>query len=52
VKFTKHKYIKHKQTCPKKCEFICRFQYPKPPMKNTKILSPLDEKIVLEVFVK
>ncbi len=23
---------------------ICRFQYPKPPMRCTKILSPLNEK--------
>jgi hypothetical protein len=33
----------HKRTCRKKCQPICHFQYPKPPMKHTKILLPLDE---------
>lgn len=26
----------HKQTCQKKCKPICRFQYSKPLMRNTK----------------
>ncbi len=33
----------HKRTCRKKIQLICQFQYPKPPMKQTKILFPLDE---------
>jgi len=28
---------------PEKDQPICRFQYPKPPMKDTKILLPLNE---------
>jgi hypothetical protein len=30
----------HKRTCKKKTQQIYRFQYPKPPMKHTKILLP------------
>jgi len=33
----------HKRTCRKKSQLICRFQYPKSPMKHTKILLLLDE---------
>jgi hypothetical protein len=33
----------HKITCKNKCQPICQFQYPKPPIKHTKILLPLDE---------
>ncbi len=32
-----------KKTWRKKCQPICQFQYPKPPMKHTKVLSLLDE---------
>ena len=33
---------RHSHTCRKKSKNICRFNYPQPPMKSTKILYPLD----------
>jgi hypothetical protein len=33
----------HKKKCRKKRQAICQFQYPKPPMKHTKILFPINE---------
>ena len=32
----------HSQTCRKKSKAECRFSFPQPPMKSTKILYPLD----------
>jgi hypothetical protein len=47
----------HKQTCRKKGKAVCRFHFPKPPMKKTKILLPLQEcdrgsyqKVVVGIF--
>jgi hypothetical protein len=34
---------KHRQTCRKKNQDVCRFHYPLPPMPCTKILQPLKE---------
>ncbi len=42
MKFVICKYINIKEHV-KKCQPICRFQYPKPPMKHKKILLLLDE---------
>ena len=33
---------RHSHTCRKKSKAICRFNYPQPPMRLTKILYPLD----------
>ncbi len=41
--FVIYKYINIKEHAKKKNQPICRFQYPKPPMKYTKILLALDE---------
>ena len=32
----------HSHTCRKKSKSVCRFNYPQPPMRSTKILYPLD----------
>ena len=34
---------RHSDTCRKKSKSVCRFNYPQPPMRSTKILYPLDE---------
>ena len=34
---------RHSHTCRKKSKSVCRFNYPQPPMRSTKILYPLDE---------
>ena len=33
---------RHSHTCQKKSKSVCRFNYPQPPMRSTKILYPLD----------
>ena len=33
---------RHSHTCRKKSKSVCRFNYPQPPMRSTKILYPLD----------
>ena len=33
---------RHSHTCRKKSKSVCRFNYPQPPMRTTKILYPLD----------
>ena len=33
---------RHSHTCRKKTKSVCRFNYPQPPMRTTKILYPLD----------
>ena len=33
---------RHSHTCRKKSKNVCRFNYPQPPMRSTKILYPLD----------
>ena len=33
----------HMQSCQKKGKAVCQFHFPKPPMKKTKILLPLEE---------
>lgn len=42
MKFAMHKYI-NTMNMSKKCQPNCRFQYPKPSMKYTKLLLPLNE---------
>ena len=37
------KVHRHSHTCRKKSKSVCRFNYPQPPMRLTKILYPLDE---------
>ena len=34
---------RHSHTCRKKSKTVCRFNYPQPPMRSTKILYPFDE---------
>ena len=34
---------RHSHTCRKQRGKICRFNYPQPPMRSTKILDPLEE---------
>ena len=36
---------RHSHTCRKKSKSVCRFNYPQPPMRSTKILYPLDSDI-------
>ncbi|CAB4039506.1 Hypothetical predicted protein, partial [Paramuricea clavata] len=33
---------RHSHTCRKKSKSVCRFDYPQPPMRSTKIIYPLD----------
>ena len=41
--FAKYQMHRHSRTCQKLRKRECRFNFPKPPMKNTVILKPLDE---------
>lgn len=49
MKFAMPKYI-NTMNMSKKCQPICRFQYPKPSMKYTKVLLPLNEEYFISVF--
>ncbi len=40
VNVQKHR---HSKTCRKRGKAICRFGFPKPPMRETKVLTPLDD---------
>ncbi|MES9882338.1 MAG: AAA family ATPase [Sedimenticola sp.] len=41
--FAKYQMHRHSRTCKKGHTKQCRFHYPKPPMTQTQILTPLDE---------
>ena len=43
---------RHSHTCRKKSKNECRFNYPQPPMRATKILYPLENNIPLNEIVK
>ncbi len=49
MKFAMHKYV-NTMNMSKKCQPICRFQYPKPSMKYTKILLLLNEEHRISIF--
>jgi len=52
IKIHNMKIQQHKIKYKKKRQQNFQLQYPKPPMKHTKILLPLDEKIICQTMGK